>query len=92
MLFSQFSVLFAAIFTTISLLFPRQIMMLFSSDSETIIIKIAYLLSNNGILAAIIAGLTMSGILACTMSTADSQLLAASSSFSKNILQDFLLS
>lgn len=61
-----------------------------SSDSETIIIKIAYLLSNNGILAAIIAGLTMSGILACTMSTADSQLLAASSSFSKNILQDFL--
>ena len=63
--------------------------LLTSSDSETIIVKIAYLLSNNGILAAIIAGLTMSGILACTMSTADSQLLAASSSFSKNILQDF---
>lgn len=64
--------------------------LLTSSDSETIIIKMAYLLSNHGILAAIIAGLTMSGILACTMSTADSQLLAASSSFSKNILQDFL--
>ena len=60
-----------------------------SSDSETVIIKLAYLLSQNGILAAIVAGLTMSGILACTMSTADSQLLAASSSFSKNILQDF---
>lgn len=62
--------------------------LLTSSESETVIIKIAYLLSNNGILAAIVAGLTMSGILACTMSTADSQLLAASSSLSKNILQD----
>ena len=36
----------------------------------------------------IIAGLIMSGILACTMSTADSQLLAASSSISENLLKD----
>ena len=32
----------------------------------------------------------MAGILACTMSTADSQLLAAASSVSQNLLQDFL--
>lgn len=61
-----------------------------SADSETVIIQLAHMLSENGAIAAIIAGLTMSGILACTMSTADSQLLQASSSFSKNILQDLL--
>lgn len=32
----------------------------------------------------------MAGILACTMSTADSQLLAAASSVSQNLLQDFV--
>ena len=37
-------------------------------------------MSKSGVLGIIIAGLIMSGILACTMSTADSQLLAASSS------------
>ena len=36
------------------------------------------------------AGLILSGILASTMSTADSQLLAASSSVSQNILQEAL--
>lgn len=60
-----------------------------SSDSETIIIKLSDVLSQNGIFFALIAGLIMAGILACTMSTADSQLLQASSSFSQNILQDF---
>lgn len=60
-----------------------------SSKSETIIIEIASLLSNHGILAALIAGLILAGILAATMSTADSQLLAASSSVSQNIFQDF---
>lgn len=57
------------------------------ADSETIIIKIALFMSEHGILLAIIAGLVFAGILACTMSTSDSQLLAASSSMSENILK-----
>lgn len=59
-----------------------------SSEAETLIIKTAMLLSENGVLAIIFAGLILAGILACTMSTSDSQLLAASSSISKNLLQD----
>lgn len=59
------------------------------SNSETIIVQIAHLLSQHGVLAAIIGGIILSGILASTMSTADSQLLAASSSFSQNLLQGF---
>ncbi|MCC8028193.1 MAG: sodium/proline symporter [Lachnospiraceae bacterium] len=61
-----------------------------SSESETLIIKTAILLSSNGGLAVVIAGLILAGILACTMSTADSQLLAASSSVSQNLLRDCL--
>lgn len=57
------------------------------ADSETIIIKIALFMSEHGALLAIIAGLVFAGILACTMSTSDSQLLAASSSMSENILK-----
>ena len=49
---------------------------------------IAKLLSSHGVFASIIAGLILAGILASTMSTADSQLLAASSSASHDILQD----
>ena len=41
------------------------------------------------LLAAIVAGIVLSGILAATMSTADSQLLAASSSISHNLLGGF---
>ncbi len=37
-----------------------------------------------------IAGVVLAGILACTMSTADSQLLTAASGVSQNLLQDFL--
>lgn len=59
------------------------------SSSETIIVKIAGLISQNGILAAIVGGLILAGILAATMSTADSQMLAAASSVSQNIVQDF---
>lgn len=59
------------------------------STSETIIVQIAHLLSQHGVLAAIVGGVILSGILASTMSTADSQLLAASSSFSQNLLQGF---
>ncbi len=56
------------------------------SNSETIIVSIASLLSENGAFFAIIAGVILSGILASTMSTADSQLLAASSAISRDIV------
>ena len=59
------------------------------SSSETLIVKIAGLISQHGILAALIAGVILAGILAATMSTADSQMLAAASSVSQNVLQDF---
>lgn len=55
-------------------------------DSETIIVQIANLLSQRGVVPALIAGVILAGILASTMSTADSQLLAASSGVSENIL------
>ena len=61
-----------------------------SSESETIIIKLAEFMSTHGALFAIVAGIIMAGILAATMSTADSQLLAAASSMSEDILHDFL--
>lgn len=57
-----------------------------SAESETIIIQISMLLSKSGIVPALIAGVILAGILASTMSTSDSQLLAASSSASENIL------
>lgn len=60
------------------------------SDSETIIVRIADLLSQSGVFAALLAGVILAGILAATMSTADSQLLVASSSVSQNLLNDFL--
>lgn len=58
------------------------------SATETVIISIANYLSQFGIFPAILAGVVLAGILASTMSTADSQLLAASSSVSQNILQE----
>lgn len=60
------------------------------ADKETIIVEIANLLSQHGILPALIAGVILAGILASTMSTADSQLLAASSGVSENILGGLL--
>lgn len=60
------------------------------SDPERIIITIAGHLSSFGFLPALLAGVVMAGILACTMSTCDSQLLAASSSVSENILHGVL--
>lgn len=59
------------------------------ADPETIIVRIASLISNHGIFAALIAGVILAGILAATMSTADSQLLAASSSVSQNLAVEF---
>ncbi len=60
-----------------------------SSESETIIIQLSNLMSQHGLLLTIIAGVTLAGILAATMSTADSQLLAAASSVSHDLLQNF---
>lgn len=54
-------------------------------DSETIIVVISTLISEYGFVFALAAGLILAGILASTMSTADSQLLAASSSISEDI-------
>ena len=59
------------------------------ADAETIIVRIASLISEHGILAALLAGVILAGILAATMSTADSQLLAASSSVSQNLAVEF---
>ena len=47
-------------------------------------------MGRQGLLASVIAGVVLAGILACTMSTADSQLLTAASGVSQNLLQDFL--
>ncbi len=58
-------------------------------DSERILVYVANILKDYGFFAMIAAGIILSGIFACTMSTADSQLLAASSSVSENILKDF---
>lgn len=58
-----------------------------SDNSQQIIIKIAQFMADEHVLLAVIAGLVFAGILACTMSTSDSQLLAASSSMSENIIK-----
>jgi len=58
-----------------------------NSDSEKIVIKLAQYMGEHNYGLAIIAGLVFAGILASTMSTSDSQLLAASSSMSENILK-----
>lgn len=64
--------------------------MLVGADSETIIVKISDLMSQNGVIMALLAGVILAGILASTMSTADSQLLAASSAVSSDLLGEKL--
>ena len=59
-----------------------------ASKAETLIVVLADHISQNGFGYALIAGLIIAGILASTMSTADSQLIAASSAVSENIIQD----
>ena len=59
-----------------------------ASAAETVIVDIARVLSNLGIFPALVAGIILAGILASTMSTADSQLLAAASSISQNLVQE----
>ena len=60
-----------------------------SAEAETVIIRLADVLSTYGPFFAVIAGVVMAGILACTMSTADSQLLTAASGVSQDLVQDF---
>ncbi|MCR5595830.1 MAG: sodium/proline symporter [Lachnospiraceae bacterium] len=57
-------------------------------DSERAVIVISQKLAELGPIPALLAGVILAGILACTMSTCDSQLLAASSSISENILHE----
>nr|MDE6659457.1 sodium:proline symporter [Eubacterium sp.] len=56
------------------------------ADSETVIVAISSLLSKYGVVFALLAGVILAGILASTMSTADSQLLAAASAISQDIM------
>ncbi len=60
-----------------------------SGNTERVIIYISDFMSSFGIFPAIIAGIILAGMLAATMSTADSQLLAAASAISSDLLQDF---
>lgn len=59
-----------------------------ASAAETIIVDIAHVISEYGAIPAFVAGIILAGILASTMSTADSQLLAAASSISQNLVQE----
>ncbi len=61
-----------------------------SGNAERVIIYIAQLMSTYGVFPAIVAGIILSGILAATMSTADSQLLASSSAISSDLMQTFV--
>lgn len=58
-----------------------------SSAAETIVVGISKFISDKfGGIVSFIAGIFLSGILASTMSTADSQLIAASSSITQDLL------
>ena len=59
------------------------------NTSETIIVRMADLMGKYGVPMAIMGGIILSGILSSTMSTADAQLLAASSSISENLMRKF---
>ncbi len=59
-----------------------------ASAAETILVDLSKFLSRFGWVPALTAGVILAGILASTMSTADSQLLAAASSISQNLVQE----
>lgn len=59
-----------------------------ASAAETIIVDISKVISDFGYVPAFIGGVILAGILASTMSTADSQLLAAASSVSENLVKE----
>ena len=58
------------------------------SYAETIIVDISKFISKFGYIPAFVGGVILAGILASTMSTSDSQLLAAASSVSENIVKE----
>lgn len=60
-----------------------------ASAAETIIVDISKFISTKSWFFALLAGIFLSGILASTMSTADSQLIAASSSVTQDIIVNF---
>ncbi len=57
-----------------------------SSSAESLIVSIAAVMSEYGVVFALLAGVILAGILAATMSTADVQLLAAASAIAQNII------
>lgn len=59
-----------------------------ATAAETIIVDVAKVIANYGYVPAFVGGLILAGILASTMSTADSQLLAAASAISQNLVQE----
>ena len=59
-----------------------------NSEAETLIIDVAKFLGKYGYIPAVVGGIILAGILASTMSTSDSQLLAAASSISQNLVQE----
>lgn len=59
-----------------------------SAVAETIIVDISKFMAKYGYIPAFVGGIILAGILASTMSTADSQLLAAASSVSQNLLSE----
>ncbi len=59
-----------------------------ASAAETVIIDISKYIAHYGFIPAFVGGIILAGILASTMSTADSQLLAAASSVSQNLVQE----
>ena len=80
---------FMAIEDEKKLVLSRRIASVWVVIAMTLIVRVASLIAQHGVLAAILAGLILAGILAATMSTADSQMLAAASSVSQNLLQEF---
>lgn len=60
------------------------------ATAETILVQISNLIAQHGIFAAFMAGVIIAGILASIMSTADSQMLAAASAISENIICEFM--
>lgn len=59
-----------------------------ATAAETIIVDVSRYLSGFGYVSALTAGIILAGILASTMSTADSQLLTAASSVSQNLAHE----
>ena len=59
-----------------------------ASAAETIIVDVSKAISKYGYIPAFVGGIILAGILASTMSTADSQLLAAASSVSQNLVRE----